>query len=112
MLFGKCEMFKKTTLLAFGAVAFLAACGGGEPSEGEMKSALETEMSKAEVLTGKIDIVSFKKDKCTAEGEKYLCSFELEVSLKNPLTGEQEQNKDTATGVFTRVDDKWVVTAG
>lgn len=78
-----------------------------------MKSALAAELAKAEVLTGKIEIVSFKKDKCDAlENNQYRCTFETEVSLKNPLTGQQESKKDSAAGVFEKIGDNWTVKEG
>ena len=105
-------MFKKSALLALGMVFGLAACGGGEPSEDDMKAALAAELGKAEAFTGKIEIVSFKKDACAADGQKYRCSFTVEVALKNPLTGEQETNKDSAAGVFEKINDAWTVQQG
>lgn len=105
-------MSKVTKLLALAAIGFLAGCGGGEPSESEMKAAFQTELAKAEVLTGKIEILSFKKDKCTADGEKYRCTFETEISMKNPISGEVETQKSAAPAVFEKINDNWTILPG
>lgn len=102
--------FALGTVLAFG----LAACGGAgsEPSEAQMKDAMEYYLNHPTGVTGPGDPVKisfFKKGACdnpTPQG--YNCTFTVTVSSANQLAG---MYNNLPGGVFYKDKDsgKWAM---
>lgn len=114
-------MMKLTVVLragAFAAVALLAACSS-EPSEGDLKQALETKMEEVNkemagtmtALSGKADpslkveLHSVKKVGCKESPKGgYFC--DLEVDMSAPLQGRVKQ---VANHRFVKGSNGWVM---
>jgi len=78
------KLFAASSVLAFA----LAGCGGAgsEPSESEMKDAMEFAMNHppGEVNSEPIKIVFFKKEACDAPTPQgFRCTFEVKVTSRN-----------------------------
>ena len=92
-------------------VALLSACSG-EPSEGDMRAALDKEVAEANKVTAslradkKTTLHSFKKVGCKADGDKaFRC--DVEMDLEAPLVG---RKKVVAPLRFVKGSDGWVAT--
>ena len=74
----------------------LTACG--EPSEADLKLALEKELAQASQMTtlvlgdkGKIEVVAVHKLGCDQANGAYACTIEVETKL--PVVGSQRQTQ-------------------
>ena len=92
-------------------VLLLSACSG-EPSEGDMRAAVEKEVveaNKATAMLGadmKTKLHSFKKVGCKADGDNaYRC--DVEMDMEAPLVG---RKKVVAPMRFVKGSDGWVAT--
>ena len=101
--------------VAFSACALLAACGGGEPSDSDMKAAVEqtyggvnAQLGGVGKLIGKdlsTKVTAFKKLACAqVEGKPgYACDFEMTVD------GPMGQSSQKGSGRFVKSDKGWTV---
>jgi len=97
------------SVLAFGLTG--CAGGGSEPSEAQMKDAMEYEMNHPPGVTNvaPIKITSFKKEACdnpTPQG--YRCTFEVMVASANIAAG---MYNNIPFGMFYKDKDsgKWMM---
>jgi hypothetical protein len=92
--------------------AGLAGCGGGEPSESQMKDAMTIFLNSptpGQPAGDPINIASFTKgacDKPTAQG--YNCTFTMSVKSANPLA---QMFNNLPSGVFYKDTNsgKWMM---
>lgn len=87
----------------------LAGCGGGEPTEVELRAAVERGLQNstaavAQVVYGKFEVRSFKKLGCKTSSDSlgYICAFEV-ASSHQFLSG-------TRQTAFVKKDDGWAAT--
>lgn len=98
----------KPSALAFLTVLPLAACGSSEPTEEEMRAALEGKLSD-----GQTRVLSLTKEACTKQSsDRYRCSYVLEVELhlqnpENPFRPIVKIDTRTMDDVFQRDDGGW-----
>lgn len=94
----------------------IACSGGAEPSENEMKQAMlsqiksQLEQSSGVFKEGDINVRYIKKIGCNKAKEQggYLCDVDIDVDLKLPFVGVQNQ-KGVQSLRFVRTDDGWSV---
>jgi hypothetical protein len=92
-------------------VAGLAGCfGNGEPSESQMKDALDNVINHPPGVTGPGDpvkIVSFKKGACDKPtGQGVSCTFAVTVTSNNPFA---QMYNNVSAGVFYKDSGKWMM---
>lgn len=94
----------------------IACSGGAEPSENEIKQAMlsqiksQLEQSSGVFKEGDINVRYIKKIGCHKAEEQggYLCDVDIDVDLKLPFVGVQNQ-KGVQSLRFVRTDDGWSV---
>lgn len=105
-------MFKNHKILSATTLSFLllTGCGGSEPSEADMRSALDHQLEGANSFIGrlgadqKVEILNLTKHQCKEKQDStaVICSFT--VKMKLPMLGEQEQTTENA---FIKGPDGW-----
>jgi hypothetical protein len=110
-LFSTIEYFmpsKRLLLLPFCAL-LLTACG--EPSEADLKSAVEKSLTQANQVTsmvlgdkGKIEVVAVHKLGCDKKEGAYACTIEVETKL--PLVGSQRKTQQV---IIANGQQGWVL---
>ena len=87
----------------------LLLTGCGEPSEADLKAALEHDLKDANAVTtsvmgdsGKIEILSLKKLGCAETGGAWQCTVDIQSRL--PLMGDKRQTRQIKVA---KADDGW-----
>lgn len=102
------NFLKTGRALALVPLLALAGCGGGEPSEDEMRGALQAQIDQAtKAAGGRAGIVlhEFKKLSCAKPdgSTAYVCS--VTIRIEGPLS----DNAATTEMKFTKGPSGWVV---
>lgn len=95
-------MTTRTVALSLASVVLLTACGG-EPSESEMKVALENYFSDPSISWLQLKLVSIKKIGCE---EKHASSYVCDYETEGTVMGKTE--KGVATATFIKSSTGWV----
>lgn len=90
-----------STIVLVAACSLLTACGGGEPSESDIKSAVEKSVADAG-----LKVLSVKKSKCVDAGAGYKCTFagKYQTDLGGGVSGEE-----TRETLFVKTASGWTV---
>ena len=102
------------------AASLLAACSS-EPSDADIKAAVEVQFKEIEAsqaqlkamgLDVSIKLVSLKKIGCSKdkEGAAYICDVQATTEIKNPLTGKLESKEATDKLRLVKGDKAWSIT--
>jgi len=80
----------------------LAACGGGGPSESDMRQAVWAQMQRAILgADNPYELENFEKHECHAmDGGRWRCSFEAQLTNQDPFA---------ESGVFEDRGGTWVL---
>ncbi|SDO20659.1 hypothetical protein [Afipia sp. GAS231] len=83
----------------------LAACSGGEPSQGEMKNAFDRAM-RAENGVKSTEINEFNKVACKAATDRpgYMCDFFADANITIELLGPQKIRRNLSGRFFADKD--------
>ncbi|MDO5620208.1 MAG: hypothetical protein Q4G24_01920 [Paracoccus sp. (in: a-proteobacteria)] len=96
--------------LALPLIVLLAAGSSAEPSEGEMRQAIQAEFDKiAPLLPRPIKVLSFQKNGCIIESTNtYNCTFTAEAEGPNMRTGKTDISKSDAYALFEKTGGGWI----
>lgn len=95
----------RTVAVSFASVVLLTACSG-EPTESEMKGALDTHLSNPLFSSMQVELVSLKKIGCEKRHKSsYVCDYESE----GKMLGRTQKGVNTAT--FIKSSEGWVMQA-
>lgn len=107
---------KVRLLLATIALFAVASCGSSEPSESDIATALQNQIkAQLEQSNGMFDeeditVRYIKKVGCSKAQEQggYLCDVDIDLDVKLPFVGTQNQ-KGVQSLRFVKTDDGWNV---
>lgn len=101
---------KRITLLILACITpLLAGCGSAEPTEEEMRAAIEGQLDSG------MRILSFQKEACNMQDEgRYLCSYMVEMELQardpdNPFRTLVKVDRRTMDDLFYKDGGNWTI---